>query len=755
MPRSQDAPVDSSERSAPGRSRGRGRGGGPGRPGGHRRGGGPGHPAHTPGIFLPSPHLRRVALLGNVNVGKTSLFGRLCLTGVHPVNIPGSTMRVQRGVLAVGPHSAPRSFRRQCMHCSQDARRRRRRFRGGECCERVGTEAGCPALAHLEHVHEPGDVPTVVHLFDTPGAGSLVAESEDEMVSRDLLLSGLIDGVLLVADAKNLRRSLALALEVAEFESPMVIDLNMVDEAEDMGLEVDDHSLALTLGVDVQRTIAVEDIGVRSLAERLPPGHEPRRQVTFPEPIEEALALIEELLADGPLPPRAVGVLLLSGDEGARAWVRSHLGEGVARGADEIVAHAQRAFATPLQVLIADTYLGEAQRIADRVVTSAVRSPNLLVRFGGWAQRPFPGLLIAAAVLLVAYYFIGAFGATFVVDQVSTPLFEEVVFPAFEWAVRPIPSAFVREAVMDPDFGLVPTGLFLAVGIVLPVLFCFYLFQAVLEDTGYFPRLSVLFDRVFRWMGLNGQGLIPLVLGLSCVTMALITTRMLPSQREKILLSLLLMLGLPCAPLLAVMFVILQHLPWTASVVVYGLIATQTLLVGYLASKLMPGALPDLILEIPRMRIPRVRVLLSKTFRRTWHFMREALPVFLLASFVVFVFDRVGGLALLERASSPVVQGLMGLPEGAVQVFIKTAIRREAGATELNLLRDQFTNLQLVVTMLVMTFLVPCINSAIVLVKERGLKVSAAILGIVVVYALTLGTALNWICRGLGITFGG
>jgi len=493
----------------------------------------------------------------------------------------------------------------------------------------------------------------------------------------------------------------------------------------------------------------------RLLAEQIPPARVPRRIVRFPAPLEEALALLEELLANDQLPARAVGILILAGDRGAERWVREHLGEGVARGATEIAADTRRAFATPLDVLIADSFLGEAQRIADRVVTSAVTSPNLLVRFGSWAQRPFPGLLIALAVLVLAYYWVGAFGATFLVDKVSSPLFEDVLTPFFHWAVDPIPSAFVRDAIMDPDFGLVPTGLFLALGIVLPVLFCFYLFQAVLEDSGYFPRLSVLFDRMFRWMGLNGQGLIPLVLGFSCVTMALITTRMLPSRREKVLLSLLLMLGVPCAPLLAVMFVILQPMPISASIVVYGLILTQTMLVGYLASKLMPGELPDLILEIPRMRVPRPRVLLSKTTRRTWHFMREAVPVFLAASFAVFVFDRIGGLTLVEQAVAPVVQGMMGLPEGAVQVFIKTAIRREAGATELNLLRDQFTNLQLVVTMLVMVFLVPCINASIVLVKERGLKASAAILAVVVAYSLALGTAVNWTCRLLGVTFGG
>jgi len=98
---------------------------------------------------------------------------------------------------------------------------------------------------------------------------------------------------------------------------------------------------------------------------------------------------------------------------------------------------------------------------------------------------------------------------------------------------------------------------------------------------------------------------------------------------------------------------------------------------------------------------------------------------------------------------------VLGLPDEAVQVFIKTAIRREAGATELNLLSEQFDNVQLVVTLLVMVFLVPCINSVIVIFKEQGAKTSLAILATVVIWALAVGAAVNWVCRLAGVTFGG
>jgi ferrous iron transport protein B len=703
-------------------------------------------------VTSPSP-VHRVALLGNVNVGKSTLFDRLCRHGDHEVKIPGSTVRARRGVLQRGSGAAPRAVRRECAHCQGGGghSRRRRRNRQPACCESAGAELACAGIANLGAARPA----VVTHIFDTPGSTTFAATSEDEMVARDLLLAGLIDTVVLVADASNLRRSLALALEVAEFGLPMVLVLNMIDEAETAGIEVDHGALSRELGVDVVRTSAIEGIGIRRLAERMMDARRSTPRVHLEPSIEEALVELENLLPAGALPTRAMGLMLLAGDRQAENWLAHSLDPAARRRAMELVERAGDTFSTPLDVLVTDAFLVEAEAIAARVARSTTYSPDLLVRIGHWAQRPFPGLLIAAGVVVAAYYWVGAFGATLVVDTLSKTLFDGLLIPLCERAVAPIPSAFVRDMIMDPDFGLLPTGLFLAVGLVLPVLFCFYLLQAVLEDSGYLPRLSVLLDRLFRGMGLNGQGLIPLVLGFSCVTMAIITTRMLPTRKERLLLTWLLILGVPCAPLLAVMLVILGHLPPLAWLVVAGVLLGQVLLAGYAGNKLIPGALPDLILEIPRMRVPRPAVVLRKTWRRTWHFMEEALPIFLAASVCVFLVDRAGGLDLVERLSRPLVRDGLGLPPEAVQVFIKTAIRREAGATELNMLREQFTPLQLVVTMVVMTTLIPCLNSVIVLFKERTVREAGAILSGVVLWSLMAGAVVHWTCRALGISFGG
>jgi ferrous iron transport protein B len=187
------------------------------------------------------------------------------------------------------------------------------------------------------------------------------------------------------------------------------------------------------------------------------------------------------------------------------------------------------------------------------------------------------------------------------------------------------------------------------------------------------------------------------------------------------------------------MLVILADMPISATLSVFGIIFTQTLVAGMLANRLVPGLQPDFVMVIPPMRVPKLRHALTRTVRQTWYFMREAVPFFLLASLVLFVFDRIGGLALLERISAPLMNDFLG--------------RRESGAAELDLLRGGFDNVQLVVTLLVMTFLTPCVNAMIVLAKERGLRTAAIIVGSISVYSILVGAAVTHVCRMLGVTF--
>lgn len=641
-------------------------------------------------------------IAGNVGVGKSTLFERICHhRKIRWEKIPGTSLQVPVG------------------------RQKGGRFSGGGRT-----------------------------LLDAPGVYSIFGHNEDDAAYRHLLLSGRAETILVLLDAKNLRRSLALALQLAEFGRPMCFLLNMMDEAENRGIEISIHALRARLGVGVRWAVLVEDQGLEDLDDLFSRVGEPTVEVRFPGPIEQMLEQVEPLLSGTEVPARALGLLLLSGVEDSRQHVEQLFGRAMLERVDGVIEEARQEIHLPPDVALAESYATAAEPVANDVQRLHRSSPPFITLLGRWAQRLSTGIPMALAIMVAMYYWVGAFGATFVVDLLNNKLFSGWLTPLLQDATRWIPWPFVRGALVDDDFGVLTTGLFLACGIVLPVLFCFYLFFGLLEESGYLPRFSVLLNRLLRRIGLNGKGLIPLVMGFSCITMALLTTRILDTRKERIIASLLLILAVPCAPLLGVTMVILAPMPWYTTAVFFGFIGLQVLLAGWLASKVLPGRRTDLILELPPMRIPRLRTVLHKTWRRTYYFMKEAIPVFLVASFALFLFNHLGGLGYLEEATRPVVGGWLGLPEQSVRVFIKTIIRRESGATELDLLRAHFSNLQLVITLLVMTLLIPCVNSVIVLFKERRLGTSLAILGTVFTYSLFVGGLANHVCRALGITFG-
>jgi ferrous iron transport protein B len=531
------------------------------------------------------------------------------------------------------------------------------------------------------------------HLVDTPGFYSLQDRSEDAGLARKLLTGGQARAALLVLDSKNLARRLKLFLELAEYDIPVTVALNMCDEARQRGVEVDVSRLSEILGVEVVPTVATEGRGLGQLRRALAGARRPKIELEHTKVTDEIRRL-----------------------EAARV---------------------------------------QAEQLASKVVTlrPAART-TWKERLEALSRKPASGIPIAVLVLFATYMFVGWFGAGILVDLLEGKLFGEAIIPWLEKVIGHIPWQWLRDLLVGP-FGLLTVGLVLSLAIVLPVLATFFFAFALMEDSGYLPRLSLLTDRVLRKLGLNGKGVLPLVMGLSCVTMAVLSARVLDSPKQRIIATLLLVLTVPCAPLLAVMMVLLARLSIWATVVFFGLLLVQFFIVGALANLLIPGKRPDFVLELPPMRVPRIKATLQKTGHQIVWFLKEAIPYFLLGTFVLFLLDQFGILDALREGLQPVSVKLLGLREESADVFFMTVVRREAGAA---LLAQQsaagmYDGVQVVVTLMVMTLMIPCINSVLVMYKERGFLVSSAILLTVIAYSLLAGGLIHFVFRWLGVQF--
>ncbi len=652
---------------------------------------------HDPGGVRPT-----IVIVGNVNVGKTTLFSKICVEK-EVFKQPGNTVAILKGHVKKGQQE-------------------------------------------------------IQEIIDTPGTCSIFTKNEDERISRDVLLSigptEKVDGALLVADAKKLKRSIALFLQYAEYNIPMLLDINMVDEIESRGIKIDYKKLSEILGVEVCTSVATAGIGIRDIKSKLDLLRIPKKLVKYPEKIEEFCGIVEKLLSSTtPLVPRGIALLLLVGDKSIERWVATTFGQGMLDQIKNLGEQYRREQRIPFEVILTGLYNTMTESIVKQVQDQSKPPKNrFLEKFAGWCSQLSTGIPIAIGVIALMYLFLGVFGAGWLVDVIKGSFFDGLLMPWLRTALEPLPIVFVKDMLTNKDFGVLPTGVFLALGLVAPVLFCFYLFFGFLEDSGYLSRLTLLLDKAFQKIGLNGKGVLPLVLGFSCITMAILTTRCLDSKREKNIATFLLFFGIPCAPLLAILFVLLERLPISATLTVFGIMFLQIFLAGFILNKLLPGRRTPLLIEIPPIRLPRIVSLVKKSVTKTYFFMKEAIPVFVFASFLVFIIHWFGGLDMLERAIKPFTGNLLGLPEKSIQVFIKLIIRKENGATELEHIRGGYTNLQLVTNILVM-MLIPCINAVIVLFKERGAKTAILILGVLVGYILFLGSFVNHVCLFLGVTF--
>ncbi len=634
-----------------------------------------------------------IILVGNPNVGKSVIFGRLTGRYVTVANYPGTTVELSQGVL---PDGTP--------------------------------------------------------VIDTPGINSISGGSDDERVTRDVLFQDRekIRAVVQVADAKNLRRALALTLQLAELGVPLVLDLNMIDEAGANGIQIDVARLAERLDMTVVTTVATRGDGLERLTEAIAQAvYPPRLALPYDAPLEAAIENVEAQLPGEVEHRRALALRLLGGD--AALAERFGLNGSLTHIRDEVAGQYKR----PINVIIVQQRMRAAQTLLDGVLTeSGSASPKWDHRISRWTTHPLIGWPILLAVLFVVYKFVGELGAGTLVRFMESTLFGQWINPLMTRIVDALlPIPLVHDLLVG-QYGLITMALTYGIAIVLPIVTTFFIAFSILEDTGYLPRLAVMLNRVFKTMGLNGKAVLPMVLGLGCDTMATMTTRILETRKERIMVTLLLALGVPCSAQLGVLLGMMGIIP-PAGVVLWSVVVIATMLVvGFLAAKLLPGERSDFILELPPIRLPQIGNIVVKTLARLEWYLKEVLPLFLLGTLILFVLDKTGALHVIEQAGSPLVVGLLGLPAQAAGAFLIGFLRRDYGAAGLFALalNGQLTPNQLVVSLIVVTLFIPCIANVMVIVKEYGTRVAVGVAAVVFPLAFLIGAMVNLALRALNIT---
>lgn len=571
----------------------------------------------------------RILLMGSPNVGKSAIFSRLTGTHVVASNYPGTTVEFTRGKMRLGE---------------------------------ADTE-----------------------LIDVPGAYTLEPTNRAEEVAVEMMVEG--DVIVNVVDATNLERNLHLTFQLLQTGKPMVVALNMWDEAIEHGIEIDTGELEKQLGVPVVPTCALSGEGIKSLTDSI---------------------------------------------NGARPGQMELGPEGIWPAVGEIV--------------------GKTQNIEHR-------HPTFRQELSHATVHPVIGPFIALVVLFLSFAFVAYFGDW---------LHEDVMEEAFEFVWEPvadgISAALGREGVVhavligeliegeidfEESFGLLTTGLFIPIAVILPFIFCFYVVLSVLEDIGYLPRLGVLVDTLMHRLGLHGLSIVPMMLGLGCNVPGALAGRVLETRKERFIAGTLLAICVPCMAQIAMVVGLVGDAGMLGLGSVFLTLLILWVALGVLMKMFLKGKTPEILVDIPPYRLPYWKSLAKKIYMRMSGFVRQALPYVLLGVFVVQLLYALGIIALLDRAFTPVVQVLFGLPGEAVGALIVGFLRKDVAVGMLAPVDMDLR--QLIVASVILIIYFPCAATFVVLFKELGVRDMLKSAGIMIGVVIVVGTGLNLLLRAFGI----
>jgi len=632
-----------------------------------------------------------IALAGNPNVGKSSIFNNLTGLGVMTANYPGKTVELNLGTTKINGSS--------------------------------------------------------IGIIDLPGIYSFGCISDDQFVARQTLLEWTFDTVVMVIDATNLARNLYMLLQLIDMGFPVIVALNLIDEAEKVGLRTDVEKLEEMTGVKVFATAAVRGQGIEELIRNaVSPecslGH-CKRNYTYGNLLEQEISRISGLLPKlsvkfpFPLSDSACALLLLEGD----AQFLELLEDSPAR--EEMLVELARSWRTIKDMHGEDAPLwiirerhGIAGYIAAAVQSKREkrrRNDNLLWNLSTSPVTGFPILLgVFASILMVLFY-----GGNWL-SEILDKLWSRWCSPPISLLIHMIAGDSFWAKVLSWGFD---DGLLAAVSVGIPYVLIFYIILSFLEDSGYLNSAAFLLDRALHMVGLHGKAFIPLAAAIGCNVPAVVGTRILTSKRERIIAIFLIVL-IPCSARVAVIIgAVSRFIGWQWALVIFLIDIALVIISGFLMNRHTGGESEGIIMEVFPLRNPHLLTLLKKTWMRFADFVWIATPIVIAGSLFLGYLYESGYIWYLSRPLAPVFEWWLGLPQVAGLTLVFAVLRKELALQFLVTLAmahqgHSIDNLLLIMTKeqlftftLFNTLYLPCLATIAVIQRELGFRWTCAILG--------------------------
>lgn len=586
----------------------------------------------------------------------------------------------------------------------------------------------------------------VYKLVDFPGTYSLSASNEAEAEVGKYLITGNFDLIINIIDASQLGRSLPLTLELMEIGIPIVIALNMIDEAKRKGIEMDASKLTEILGIPIQETVASKNVGVRDLfdlVKKMIDGklHIHQIKIQCQRDVEEVIDEMENVInqklpLSSPYPPRFLAIKLLEDDDYYREMVTGQNGNIITTKVDELQKRLVDLRGKPQDSVLVLERHAIAMDIYEQVVTLGHPHRDWRSKIDDIVMHKFFGYFILLAVLI---------GFFIVVFELGSIL-ENYLLTGFTDLENILSTYFASEGFTYHLIKSLIWGISGGVAIVLPYLVPFLIGLTILEDIGYLPRVAFLMDAFMHRIGLHGTSIIPAVLGYGCNVPAVMATRILPSRRDKIIAGVISSM-VPCsARSIVILGLVAYYLGPLWAFMIYVFNAIVIAFSGKVLSFLMPEVSPGMILEIPPYRFPALKVVRNKTWFRIKEFIVIAWPILIAGSIVLGLLEYYHLDGLINQGLSPLTS-LLKLPVVVGTTLIFGVLRKELALIMLtqalgttDVISVLSTNQILTFTIFI-TFYIPCVATMAVLYRELNRNWML----ITVAFTLVIATLFSWI----------
>lgn len=513
----------------------------------------------------------KVALAGNPNCGKTTMFNALTGSSQYVGNWPGVTVEKKEG-----------------------------RLRGRKN----------------------------VVITDLPGIYSLSPYTLEEVISRNYLMNDRPEAIINLVDATNLERNLYLTTQVLELGIPVVISLNMMDAVKKSGDKIDTHKLGNALGCEVVETSALKGTGVTEAADRAirlaqeRPASEPRHQ--FSKRVEQALTEIAEAFKDlfDPARSRWYAIKLFERDE--RVLEALVLTDEQKEKLEKIVSSAEAELEDDSETIITNERYDYISKLVDKCLRKNPRMMSTSDRIDRVVTNRFLALPIFVAIMFLMYYVSVTTLGSIATDWVNDTLFGS-------WITNGATSGLESLGTADWLNGLIVDGIIGGVGTVLgfvPQMLILFFFLSILEDSGYMARVAFIMDRIFRKFGLSGKSFIPILVGTGCGVPAIMATRTIENERDR-RMTIMLTTFMPCSAKTVIIAMITStffpHSFWIApSMYFLGIAVIVCSGIGLKKTAYFGGDPAPFVMELPPYRVPSLKGVLIHMWERSRAFMIKA-----------------------------------------------------------------------------------------------------------------------------------